>query len=500
MVSDSIAATQTPHKASPFEGDNNPLAKPEAIEAATRAISAPSKIPSLDDLGNSWKAAANASPSDQAGQFGKLNADIAMRAAGMIEKGGAQSIPELETQLNKRLKGVPGGPMLDYDEAAKKLTILHLRPATDAENLDISTRLATGRVTEDELSKQGIRTAKSTEGETSLFVPIVKPETIDLFSKPGKSAEQARTSDMTAKPNDAPAWGDKVPGAGTLPPSPYVMAALTEALKTDIKMDPNWRPINAAQKELLNQSASLGPEVDALKRMGLLDGVAQAGGVDKVNEMFAKHKIPIKLDDVGKDGVAAGGVFDFKAKWEGKEAKLQAKDADGTEKTFDAFEKGVKSYKVDGTTVLEVYRDNEKGITMYMAPSEADLKGYAAYNKAFELTPGQNTARDEFTKALLPKMKVRDEGDVPQMIGLGAAGGLRVTQAKVFTSADFDQSGAEVKQGMGVGMTRSIVMQAPDKVFKMDKPPLVWIVQDGASKPLIAFRVGQDSWKDPKKP
>jgi hypothetical protein len=94
-------------------------------------------------------------------------------------------------------------------------------------------------------------------------------------------------------------------------------------------------------------------------------------------------------------------------------------------------------------------------------------------------------------------MKVRDEGDVPQLIGMGAAGGLSVTQAKIFTSADIDQSGAEIKQGLGLGITRSLSIPTPP--FKLDKPPLVWVVQDNASKPLIAFRVTQESWKDPKK-
>lgn len=324
----------------------------------------------------------------------------------------------------------------------------------------------------------------------------------DLWSKIASERiptdKQQSAKDVSEKPKDSPSWGDKIPGAGTLPPSPYVFAALTESIKNDLKGDPSWKPTNKAQRELLAQSASLGPEVDALKKLGLLDGAAQAGGSDKVNDMFARHGIPIKLRDVGPDGVAAGGVFDFKADWKGKETKFTAKDENGKDKQFDAFEKGVKSFNVDGKTVIEVYRDDAKGITMYMSPTDGDMKGYSAYQSALELTPGKNTPRDDYTKAVIPKMKVRDEGDVPQLMGMQAAGGLTVTQAKIFTSADFDQNGAEVKQGLGVGLSRSLApIEKPP--FVMDKPPLVWVVQDGASKPLIAFRVGQESWKDPKK-
>ncbi len=331
--------------------------------------------------------------------------------------------------------------------------------------------------------------------------PSKDTATENPWSKVAADRIPATDKQSPARVNDSakegPAWGDKVAGAGTLPPSPYVFAALTEAMKGDLKTDPNWKPINKAQRELLNQSASLGPEVDALKKLGLLDGAAQAGGSDKVNEMFARHGIPIKLKDVGPDGVAAGGVFDFKADWKGKETKLTAKDESGKDKEFDAFEKSVKSFNVNGKTVIEVYRDDAKGITMYMSPADGDMKGYSAYKAAFELTPGKNTPSDEYSKAVIPKMKVRDEGDVPQLLGMQANGGLSVTQAKIFTSADFDQNGAEIKQGLGMGMTRSL---APiERSFKMDKPPLVWVVQDGASKPLIAFRVGQESWKDPKK-
>lgn len=334
------------------------------------------------------------------------------------------------------------------------------------------------------------------------MLPWLEEVKRDLYKPVGSNGSDRHSTELPGQPNDAtgngPRWGEKIPGAGTLPPSPYVFAALTEAIKTDLHRDPQWRAINGAQRELLNQSASLGPEVDALKKLGLLDGAAQLGGVDRVNDMFARHGINVRLDDVPPDGIAAGGVFHFKADWKGTEAKLKAKDENGSEKEFDAFKKEVKSFKVDGTTVIEVYRDDAKGITMYMAASDADLKGYDAYKKAFELTPGKNTPRDEYDEAIIPKMKVRDEGDVPQLRGMKADGNYSVDQAKIFTSADFDQNGAEIKQGLGVTMLKSMV-EFPKPVFKMDKPPLVWVMQDGASKPLIAFRVSQESWKDPKK-
>ena len=335
---------------------------------------------------------------------------------------------------------------------------------------------------------------KPFNGSDYLLAKHLRAET----TQPSNIADRFGTAtDASLKPKDAPNWGDKVPGAGTLPPSPYVFSALSNALEKDLKMNPNWRAINGPQRELLGQSLSLGPEVDALTQLGLLDGAAQKGGVNKVNDMFARHGIPIKLDDVGPDGIAAGGVFHFKAQWEGTETKLNAKDANGVQTEFPAFEKSVKSFNINGQTVLEVYRDDKKGISMYMTPTDSEFKGYAAYDKAFELTPGANSQADRYSKAIIPKMKVRDEGDVPQLLGMQAAGGYGIKQAKIFTSADIDQSGAEVKQGLGVVMTRSL--QPVHQVFKMDKPPLVWIMQDGASKPLIAFRVGQESWKDRKK-
>ncbi len=309
-----------------------------------------------------------------------------------------------------------------------------------------------------------------------------------------------RNPELTERASDKPEakWGDKIPGAAQLAPSPYVFAALTEAMKKDIKMDPNWSGDTAAQKQLLKQSASLGPEVKSLVELGLLDAAAQAGGSDKVNDLFARHGIPITLKDVGPDGIATGGVFHFKADWKGSETTLNAKDQKGEEKQFSAFEKGVKSYNVNGQTVIEVYRDDKKGITMYMAATDSDMKGYEPYNKAFELTPGANTPQAEFNKAVFPKMMLRDQGDMPQLIGMRAAGGLQVSEAKLFTSIDIDQNGAEVKQGAGLAMTRSLMVNR-DVTYKMDKPPLMWIMQDGASKPLFATRITQEAWKDPKK-
>ncbi len=343
------------------------------------------------------------------------------------------------------------------------------------------------------------KTVKPSDDHIILFAGQDSP-----WSKPEKQADSTRSisnkdsvkNDVSDKAKSVPEWGDKVPGAGVIPPSPYVFAALTESLKRDLKMNAEWKGVNGPQKELLSQSASLGSEVDNLTKLGLLDGVAQRGDVDKVNAMFKKYDIPIEFQKGAPDDITAGGVFNFKASWNGTETKMTAADADGKPKEFDAFEKSVKSFNVNGQTVIEVYRDNEKGISMYMTPTDAALKGYAAYDKAMELTPGANTPRDEYSKAIIPKMKVRDEGDVPQLKGM-KANGYGISQAKIAFAADIDQSGAEVKQGLGVQMTRSIAMPAP--AFKMDKPPLVWIMQDGASKPLAAFRVTQESWTDPKK-
>ena len=318
-----------------------------------------------------------------------------------------------------------------------------------------------------------------------------------IAQRPAKAADQARAGKNAAATASAPNWGDQIPGAGTFPPSPYVFAALTESIKSDLKIDPQWGAINSAQRELLKQSASLGPEVDALKQLGLLDGTAQAGGADKVNAMFDRHHIPIHLRAVGAQEIAAGGVFDFKADWKGKDSQLTATDENGKDKVYPAFEKPVTSFNADGKTVIKIYRDDKRGITMYMTPANGDAKGYEAYKQAITLTPGPKTPNDVYTEAIIPKMKVRDQGNLPQLIGMTAAGGLRISEAKIYTSADFDQNGAEIKQGLGMVMSKSASMRP--RPFIMDKPPLVWVIQDSASKPLIAFRVAQSSWKDPKK-
>ncbi len=479
-----------------FDGQDNPWAKLDKSADNTRSISNVNKVATDQELGKAWKdAASQASPADQASQFTKLNGDIARRA-GAMAGGGAQAIGDFETKLNAELKDVKGGPTLNYDDKTNKLTITHYREITSNEAAQLQKDLKDGKISQKDLAAAGYINATGSDGQIGTYKPMVKPETFDL-SKYGKAdVAKPQQNDASDKVKDVPAWGDKVPGAGSIPPSPYVFAALTESLKNDLKMNVDWKAENAPQKEILGQSASLGPEVDNLRKLGLLDGVAQKGDVDKVNAMFAKYGLPIHFDKAGDDAITAGGVFNFKANWNGTETKMTANDANGKPKEFDAFEKSVKSFNVDGKTVIEVYRDKEKGITMYMTPTDGDLKGYAAYKQAMEMTPGANTPSDSFNKAIIPKMKVRDEGDVPQLVGL-KTNGYSVNQARIATSVDIDQSGAEIKQGLGMQMTRSIAMPAP--AFKMDKPPLVWVMQDGASKPLIAFRVTQEAWTDPKK-
>jgi hypothetical protein len=53
--------------------------------------------------------------------------------------------------------------------------------------------------------------------------------------------------EIVSKPSD-PAWGSTIEGAARIAPSPYVFGALTESLKADLRMDPQWHPVNNAHR------------------------------------------------------------------------------------------------------------------------------------------------------------------------------------------------------------------------------------------------------------
>lgn len=445
--------------------------------------------PTEASIANDWDKAAKLPPDQQKAALGKLSDDIAAKTQATLS--GSKDDPKaavagLEKKINESIVA-DGAVQLKLSGDGKQLSVGHLRAATSEETAKLAT------MTREQQSQAGVMVAENGNKEKVYAVPAVGDSKYDLSTNPPKKLETSKPAELTEKKMEAPKWGDDIPGAAKVPPSPYVWAGISQAVGNELKQDPNWKPVNAAQAEMLKASKGLEQEVNGIPK-SVLDSVAGTGadGVAKVNKLFKDHNIPINLRDAGKDAISAGSVFDFKADWKGLETKLQTPDG----KEYPAFQKDVRGYKVGNDTVLEVYRDEKNGFTMYMSPQAQDVKGYDAYKKAFELTPGAKTERANFTEAVIPKMSFRDAGEIPQLQGLQAAKGLSVDKALAFTSADFDQTGAQIKQGVAVQMTRSLSIKA--EPFQVKEPPLVWVAYDNASKPVIAFQIPKKDWVDPK--
>lgn len=207
---------QTEANSKRFDGDQHPFAMPKIERAAANS-------PSYDDLGSSWKSAASASsPQQQAALFAKLNNDLADKAASMLSSNkGAEAVAEIQKQLNSRLSDAPGGPLLSYDQTKNSLLILHLREASEKENLQIASKLATGRLNEDQLAELGFLSAKSSDGTVTYYAPIVDPQTIDLSSRLAKGKSTADA------PSKLPAQNSE-PGSPVSRPPDHIVIVMEE--------------------------------------------------------------------------------------------------------------------------------------------------------------------------------------------------------------------------------------------------------------------------------
>lgn len=302
--------------------------------------------------------------------------------------------------------------------------------------------------------------------------------------------KSAAVSDAAGKPGDAPAWGvQRDKDDAKTPISPYVWAGFQEAVES--KFGKGIIPGSEPARELIERAKGLGLELKDLPP-GLFDYIAGQGeeGRKLVQGLMDRHQIPLKVPDAGPDAVHGGSVLDFNVTWKFPKTAVEING-----QTYKAFSKTDANVMMVGDTpVVEVYRDKETGLALYMAKQTEALPGLTPYDRALQLTPGKRDMPAPFyAGAILPNVDYEDKGKVPQLEGTVMAGG-RQFEFQSFTKIHIDADGALIKQGLqGTGL-RS-VSKGP---YTLDGPALVWLSHPKASRPLFAFRADETNFERKK--
>ncbi len=255
-------------------------------------------------------------------------------------------------------------------------------------------------------------------------------------------------------------------------------------------LNKDWMANNPEQRYLVDNLHQAGTELGTVPK-GVLDGVAQTGGVDKVNKFLADKGMDIRLDPTSnKSDVAMAAVLSLKGAWTGKDTTMTIDGKDYPAAQVDH----VRTFKQNGTDVVELYKKD--GVTVYAAPIGDDkLTSYQVTQKAASLTPKADTPEGDATKVLMPKVDKNVQTDLVGLKGLQATDGTTITQAKMQTKLAIDQNGFSAEQGLAMAATRGLDFAKP---MRLDKPFIVWATADGVSQPLFATSVDQKYWKDPK--
>ena len=419
-------------------GDSSRGIQPEAPPKSTQQIAA------------SWDAAYSSH------DFKSVNTDLSQAAAKAYEGGGTQALSKLQDNLNNLIKAPGAGPLFVITPNKIEIHNAQGYTADQAANLPASERAK-------------LSTLQSAKGEVanvrdlSPVSAIDRPQTLGLKLKPGEKI----SSEF---------------------PSEYAVAA---ALKAGGVLNKDWMAGNSEQKYLVDHLPNAGQELSKIPK-DMLDGIAQTGGVDKVNKFLADKGMDMRLDPVGGNDLAMAAVLSLKGAWAGRNSTMNIDGKDYAAATVG----GVQAFKQNDTDVVQLYKKD--GVTVYAAPIGDDkLSSYQVTERAHQLTPGADAVPQEgITKVQLPKVDKNVQTDLVGLKGLTATDGTRITQAKMQTKLAIDEKGFSAEQGVAMATTRGLSF---NDTVKLDKPFLVWATKDGVSQPLFATSVGPEYWKDPKK-
>lgn len=295
------------------------------------------------------------------------------------------------------------------------------------------------------------------------------------------------------KPEEGGNLKPKDPQAAAIA-SAYGLTAALESAKKFLTGD--WTASNGNQQEALKLQKMLAGDLSKIPTE-MLDALASQD-LTELNAFLEKHGFgEIKLERLGQDGIGMVSAVKLEGRWAGKETGPMTAN-DGNE--YAAFKlKDPEAYQLEGhdAPVFKIF-ENDEGLKVYVTPYTANLAGLDASAVASRLIPGRGTRenQDGYTAIQLPKVDLKEVGDIPWLLGMTHSSGHQVDQAKVARTVKMDQDGFEAREGLAIAMSRGIA--PPDKTYQMKDPMLFIVAMDGLQYPLFATRIDYSHWRDPK--
>ncbi len=192
------------------------------------------------------------------------------------------------------------------------------------------------------------------------------------------------------------------------------------------------------------------------------------------------------------DEEAVAATMSIKKDWTAKRSSV---NVDG--KDYNAVDKdGSKIYNVDGKPVVQLFKDQGDGISVYAIPADKNTTGYQAMQEAKRLIPKaeQSTPQDQGI-VRIPMVDLEAREDLGWLKGM-KGGDRTISQAMMQTMLKMDENGFDAKQAIAMGATRGFAIPKEPKYTFNSEFNFV-VVKDG--QPIFVQPVGKDSWKDPKR-
>ncbi len=427
---------------------NKPIEAAQFQVADTRALQN-TQPKSAGELADQWTATANLGGGPE--RFNQLNGEMikAFKSAYDKAPGGeaekAQAVKKLEADINQK---TPDGKGILVDMKDGKLTVRNL---------------------------EATQSGEPHPHYKGVFIKDIGPKaSADL--KGDRGLEQIKPGEKTTEANTKQFPSD---------------ALFYKAMNANPEWaNAPWRPENEAQKKLL--AAIKDPKVAELAAKlppEMLD--AAAGSPKEVNDFLEKKGFGRLLQE-RPDEEAVAATMSIKKDWTAKRSSV---NVDG--KDYNAVDKdGSKIYNVDGKPVVQLFKDQGDGISVYAIPADKNTTGYQAMQEAKRLIPKaeQSTPQDQGI-VRIPMVDLEAREDLGWLKGM-KGGDRTISQAMMQTMLKMDENGFDAKQAIAMGATRGFAIPKEPKYTFNSEFNFV-VVKDG--QPIFVQPVGKDSWKDPKR-
>jgi hypothetical protein len=248
---------------------------------------------------------------------------------------------------------------------------------------------------------------------------------------------------------------------------------------------------NPQQQILINTYAPAHKELSQFTQDEL--GAWASRSYEELNDILTSKEFDIRLAPFSPDGFGVVSILDIKTEWQhaGSPTTILCPDNETTYHGV-AISKGYKVFSSANHEHPIAQLCTQSGDVIFLTKATKQQSGFELLQTVQNIKSNLKEIDEYNGKLIFPKACVNHQPDVSWLKGM-SFDIYTIDQAKQQTKFNLNETGAEVKSAVAIGLMECAYGIKKD--FIIDQPYIAWWERDGVSIPVVAALVAQDSWQ-----